>query len=211
MNAMRERIKVYGPHSQEGAVLVIAVLILLILTVVGIYAVTTSTIETKITGFEREFKEAFFTADSGEPIGIDVIKKIIQHVPTAVGGLPAPWDDSGVIDDDLFTGSDPEIFTDERDTDDDPYNAPDINSQGDSDNLGFPDRVRLRVDIDRLASYQMSGGAMEFGAGYEGIGQGGGGDIAILYELDSIGRYTSNAESAIEAGYRYVISMPGGE
>jgi hypothetical protein len=211
MTAIRKKITILDTDQQQGAVLVIAILILLIMTVVGIYAVTTSTIETKITGFEREFKEAFFIADSGEPIGIEVTKAIIHNVPTTVSDLPAPWNDSGLIDDDLFTGSDPEIFTDDRDTVDNPDNDPDIDSQGAGNNLGFPNRVRLKVDIDRLASYQMSGGATEFGSGYEGIGQGGGGDIAILYEIDSIGRYTSNAESAIEAGYRHVVSMPGGE
>jgi Na+-transporting methylmalonyl-CoA/oxaloacetate decarboxylase gamma subunit len=211
MTAIRKEIRIFGTSHQQGAALVIAVIILLILTVVGIYAVTTSTIETKITGFEREFKEAFFTADSGEPIGIEVTKAIIHYVPTTISDLPAPWNDSGVIDADLFTGSDPEIFTDDRDTADDPDNGPDIDSQGAGNNLGFPSRVRLRVDIDRLASYQMSGGATEFGSGYEGIGRGGGGHVAILYEIDSIGRYTSNAKSAIEAGYRHVVSMPGGE
>jgi Na+-transporting methylmalonyl-CoA/oxaloacetate decarboxylase gamma subunit len=206
MTAIRKKIRILGTNQQEGAVLVIAVLILLILTVVGIYAVTTSTIETKITGFEREFKEAFFTADSGEPIGIVVTKAIIHYIPEDISDLPEPWNDSGVVNDNLFT----EIITDGRDADD-PYSAPDIRSKGAGNNLGFPARVELRVDIDRLASYQMSGGATEFGSGYEGIGQGGGGDVAILYEMDSIGRYTSNAESAIEAGYRHVVSMPGGE
>lgn len=218
MNVMRERIKVFGPYSQEGAVLVIAVLILLVLTVVGIYAVTTSTIETKITGFEREFKEAFFTADSGEPIGIEVTKAIIHHVPSTLSQLPAPWNDSDVLPDNtLFAGGAPEIFTDDRHPDNlDPSDttnyAPDIIGGGSGEELQLPRRVQLWVDVDRLASYQMSGGAMEFGSGYEGIGQGGGGDVAILYEIDSIGRYTAtNAESAIEAGYRHVVSMPGGE
>ncbi|OGP52545.1 MAG: hypothetical protein A2Y65_02325 [Deltaproteobacteria bacterium RBG_13_52_11] len=200
--------------------MIIAVMVLLILTVIGIYAITTSTFETKIAGSEREFKEAFYTADSGEPIGIELIKAIIHYVPATRNDLPAPWKDTGNIANDLFADSVQEIFTDgindaAHDTDGDGRNDdnardnPDIDAQG---TLGIPSRVRLRADIDRLSSYQISGGATEYGSGYEGIGQGGGGDVAIVYEIDSLGRYTyTNAESGIEAGYRYVVGMPGGE
>lgn len=57
--------KIFGPHSQRGAALIIAVLILLVLTVVGIFAVTTATLDTKITGFHKWHVEAFYAADAG--------------------------------------------------------------------------------------------------------------------------------------------------
>ncbi len=60
-----KKIRIFGPHSQEGAALVIAVLILLILTVIGVYAVTTSTMDTKITGYQKVHVEAFYAADAG--------------------------------------------------------------------------------------------------------------------------------------------------
>jgi len=65
MNAMIKRMRIFGPHSQEGAALIIAVLILLILTVIGIFAVTTSTMDTKITGYHKWHVEAFYAADAG--------------------------------------------------------------------------------------------------------------------------------------------------
>jgi Na+-transporting methylmalonyl-CoA/oxaloacetate decarboxylase gamma subunit len=214
MNIMRKNIRIFRSHAQHGAALVIAILILLVLTVIGIYAVSTSTFETKISGFEREFKEAFYTADSGEPIGIALTKTIIHYVPSAVGDLPAPWNNASLIDDaDLFVaGGALEIYTDVRNADTPDTNPPDINSKGAGNNLGLPNDVQLRVDIDRLSSYQMPGGATEYGSGYEGIGQGGGGEVAIIYAIDSVGRYTyTNAASGIEAGYRHVVGMPGGE
>jgi Na+-transporting methylmalonyl-CoA/oxaloacetate decarboxylase gamma subunit len=213
MNSLRKIIMTFGIHAQDGAALVIAILILLVLTVIGIYAVSTSTFETKISGFEREFKEAFYTADSGRPIGIALTKAIIHYVPNNLNDLPNPWRDPGVIDTDLFSGTDPEIFTDIRDADK-PRIAPDIDSQqdGTTPRLGFPNSVQLEVDIDRLSSYQMPGGATEYGSGYEGIGQGGGGEVAIIYSIDSVGSNTyTNAESGIETGYRHVVGMPGGE
>jgi hypothetical protein len=65
MNAMIKKIKIFDPHSQQGAALIIAVLILLVLTVVGIFAVTTSTLDTKITGYHKWHVEAFYAADAG--------------------------------------------------------------------------------------------------------------------------------------------------
>jgi hypothetical protein len=52
-------------ENERGVALVMAVMILLILTVIGIYAVTTSTMETKITGFHKLHVTAFYAADAG--------------------------------------------------------------------------------------------------------------------------------------------------
>ena len=213
MTAKRKKIKIFGPHSQEGAALVIAVLILLILTVIGVYAVTTSIFETKISGFERAFKVAFYTADSGEPIGVELTKAIIHYVPSAVGDLPAPWNNASLIDDaDLFvSGGALEIFTNIRNADT-PASNPDINSQGDGNNLGLSNDVQLRVDIDRINAYQITGGAQQFASGYEGIGSGGGGSVGINFAIDSLGQYPlMGSESRIEAGYLHVVGVAGGE
>lgn len=79
MNAMRKRIGLFCLPSQEGAALVIAVLILLVLTVIGIYAVSTSTFETRIAGNERVLKDAFYAADGGIDYGRRVISLILNN------------------------------------------------------------------------------------------------------------------------------------
>jgi hypothetical protein len=65
MNVIKTNLRVSCLKSERGAALLIAVLILLILTVLGVYAVTTSTLETKITGFHKWHVEAFYAADAG--------------------------------------------------------------------------------------------------------------------------------------------------
>jgi hypothetical protein len=65
MISLRKKIKKSVINSQAGAALLIAVLVLLLLTVIGIYAVTTSTMETKISGFHRWSVAAFYSADAG--------------------------------------------------------------------------------------------------------------------------------------------------
>lgn len=208
MVALREKLRISGFQSQQGAALVIAIMILLILTVLGIYAVTTSTLETKIAGAERSYKVAFYTADTGEPVGVNIIKSIILNVPSDKSLLPAPWNNI-VLDNNLVLN---EIFTDIRDADQVSDNTRDVDAWG--NNLGLPEggNVELWMDIDRLSAYQITGGAIQFASGYEGIGGGGGGSIGVTYAIDSIGRYTlMGSQSRIESGYRYVVGVPGGE
>ena len=51
--------------NERGASLVVALMILLILTLIGISALQTTTQETSIAGNERIYNRAFYTADAG--------------------------------------------------------------------------------------------------------------------------------------------------
>jgi hypothetical protein len=51
--------------SNKGVSLVIALLILLVLTLIGISAISTTTFETNIAGNQRLYNRAFYTADAG--------------------------------------------------------------------------------------------------------------------------------------------------
>lgn len=205
MIVIREKRTFSVADPEQGSALVMSVLILLILSIIGVYAVNTSTVETKITGVERGLQEAFYTADSGEPIGVFLTKTILQDDPQDINTLGQPWSD--VITDSNFISS-REIYTNATDRNWDE----DIDSTGDSDNLGLPSYVQLLVDIDRLEAHHMPGGGVEFAAGYEGIGLGGGGDVGILYSVDSRGTYSvRGAESELHAGYLHVPGIVGEE
>ena len=52
-------------NNQRGVSLIIALLILLVLTLIGISAISTTTFETNIAGNGRLYNRAFYTADSG--------------------------------------------------------------------------------------------------------------------------------------------------
>jgi len=56
----RDRLK-----NQNGVALVIALLIVLVLTLIGINAISTTTFETNIAGNERLYNKAFYTSDAG--------------------------------------------------------------------------------------------------------------------------------------------------
>ena len=52
-------------NNEKGSVLLISVMFLMLLTVIGIFAITTSTIEIQISGNDKINKMVFYAADSG--------------------------------------------------------------------------------------------------------------------------------------------------
>ena len=209
MRAEAKIIRLLNLTPQQGTAIVMAMLILLVLSLIGVYAVSTSTVETKITGAERGFQEAFYTADSGEPIGITVTKLILHNDPLTVGALGAPW--SSVVNAGLL-GMSGELFSDATRDEEPRPGAADITSSLAGNNLGLPAYVQLLINIDRLEAQHMAGGGVEFASGYESIGQGGGGGVGILYAVDSVGRYgLRGSMSRVYVGYLYVPGLAGGE
>ena len=93
MIALRERFLIVNLQSQQGAALIIAIMILLILTVLGIYAITTSTLETKIAGNERVLKDAFYAADGGIDYGRHVILLVLNNQSLPSGANPDDEDE----------------------------------------------------------------------------------------------------------------------
>jgi hypothetical protein len=204
MSAIRNKIRMFDANSQQGTAIIMVMLILMVLSIIGVYSVSTSSVETKITGVERGLQEAFYTADSGEPIGVSFIKKILQEDIQTVSELGAPWN-SVIQDGDNFIS---ELYNDANNRDWDE----DIDSKDANNNLGLTAYVQLLVDIDRLSAQHCAGSGVEFAAGYEGIGFGGGGDVAIFYTVDSKGIYSMRgAESELHAGYRHVPGIVGEE
>ncbi len=210
MTALRKSIKVSETDPQRGTAIIMAMLILLVLSVIGVYAVSTSTVETKITGVEQGFQEAFYTADSGEPIGVYVTKRILHDDPQTVDALGTPW--SSVVNSNLI-GLSGKLFTNTtRNLSEPQSGSAGIDSAGHSTDLGLPAYVQLLVNIDRLQSQHLPGGGVEFASGYESIGQGGGGDVAVIYGVDSVGKYgLRGAASRVNVGYLYVPGLAGGE
>jgi len=57
--------------NQQGVALIIALLILLVLTVIGISAIGSTIMETKLSGTERVATTAFYTAVGGAEVGFN--------------------------------------------------------------------------------------------------------------------------------------------
>jgi Tfp pilus assembly protein PilX len=60
-------------ETQKGVALIVALILLLVLTLIGISAISTSTFETSLSGNERVAIDAFYVAEAGVQVGIDQI------------------------------------------------------------------------------------------------------------------------------------------
>lgn len=95
---MRQLHSVLSIDNDRGTVMVIALLILVVLTAIGIAALTTSTVDTKITGNEKFHKIAFYAAEGARAF-VEVNTGLWGSANTTVGaGITFP-DNDGVDND----------------------------------------------------------------------------------------------------------------
>lgn len=162
-------------ENEKGMILITILILMAIITLIGVIAISNSTIDIQISGNTRRASTAFEGAEAGVDLSIPIIENTI-----ASGTLsPTSFNVSGTaatIDGNLGN----EILTDQAGTDVVAFDS-DISVS----NLGG---AAVDVDIDRLYSYTIPGGALEFAAGYEGIGSGAAGaGVGVLYSIRSQG------------------------
>ena len=71
--------------NEKGVALVIALIMLIILTFIGISAISSSVFEAKISGNERWGSAAFYAASAGVEVGISRLPDISVYGPIPVG------------------------------------------------------------------------------------------------------------------------------
>jgi hypothetical protein len=185
-------------NNEDGSVLVIALLILVFLTIIGISATTTTNIELQIAGNEKFHKIAFYHADSG-----------VYTTPKLISGCIDSGSEinigSGTTEPDIrySTGSSSTLFYGQ-------VMGYDTYDGGTKDIEFTLSGFDVGVDVRRDRAENLAGGAVEFAAGAEGIGSGSGGGVAIYYEMNSSGNGPANSISNVSAFYRKVVGVPGG-
>ena len=198
--------------NEDGSVLIIAVLFMIILTLIGVAAMNTGTIEIQIAANEKFHKIAFQNADSGIYATPKFISACLdaggENVPLATApgillrkdGDPTEWVNLDDVTDGNFyskmMGFSPYSPLDPPDT------ATDLRMEID----GNP----VEVDVRWLRAETISGGGAEFGTGAEGLGSGSAGSAAVVYSENSFGQGPADSASNIFAVYRKIIGMPGG-
>lgn len=65
-----------GLNNEDGSVLIVALIMLVLLTLIGISATTTSEIETKIAGNDRVFKRNLYFAEAGGMQGVQDLEGV---------------------------------------------------------------------------------------------------------------------------------------
>ena len=191
----------FNIHNEAGSVTIIAaIMVLVIITLVGLSAMDTTTVELQIAGNDMRSRIAFYSADSG----VYGVPKIISHVVNIGGpvGVAAETDSIAAGLTWWDTNTDKDTFYDQVMG----YASHDANPDLAMVQGGF----NTEVDVRRIRSRILAGGGAEFASGVEGIGVGATGGTAIYYRLNSLGRSTRRAVSNVIADYRKVVGVAGG-
>jgi Tfp pilus assembly protein PilX len=182
-------------RDERGAVLAIALLIMIALALIGAAAMITSTMELDIARNERLAKESFYMADGGTSLAPIIIEEAVEtRALPNIAGIE-------IKDNNLMFELMGYTTNNDKDTDN-PNNNPDIYTEVNNKDIN--------IDVDRVATQVLAGGAAEFAGGYEGIGGGGAsGGIAIFYRVDSQGSSAGTSRALIETYYRKVVNIAG--
>lgn len=183
--------------GEQGVAMLTVLLIMLMMTVLGISAVTVTGLENRMAGFMTSMEGANAAAESCTGIGVNVIQQTIDPYVGA-GSIPASFK-SDVVTVGL-PGPVPVL------------NAPLLTQEimGQSDNNSdspdgagaVPNLVQtvgaytVNGDIDRLYIKGTPGSGMQQFAGYEGAGNSAASSANIFYRIDCVARNTATGTSA---------------
>jgi Tfp pilus assembly protein PilX len=185
---------IIGPmNNQSGSAVVFALLILMVVTLLGLSASQTSTVEYQIANNDQLYHIAFHNADSGIWGTAKLISNAVNVsaiIPNGVGS-EAP----GIT----YTSTAADFYNQIMNYT--PYD------NGTRDvNFGLSG-VNAMVDARRTAEESVQGGGSEFAAGSEGIGVT---TVAVYYNLISDGTAPRSAVDSVDAIYRKMVGIPGG-
>lgn len=193
-------------EDDRGIALMTVLVLMLILTVLGIAAVTVTGMENRIAGFQRTTEVAADAAESCMSTSVKIIQLAIEQgsVPAAVVSATGP------VPTGAETSANPSLSMEIRG---------ELGAENHADTVGGsgamgPDYSQtingysVLGDIDRLYLQAKSGSGMQFAAGYEGVGMGSAtGGSEVLYRVDCRATLTATgAESRIVAVYACVLN-----
>lgn len=159
-------------EDERGVVFLTVMMIMLIVSILGVAAMTVSGLENNIAGVQRRTETATVAVESCIQTGVNVIEQTIMAAALPAAFLfpagPVPASNSTILNSEILGNSD--------NNPDDPSVAPNLTLQVGS--------YSLTGDIDRLYVKGMSGGSQVFAGAYEGYGQGAGaGGVEIHYRI----------------------------
>ena len=188
-------------ENQQGIAMISIVMLMLILTVLGIGAMTITGLENRVAGFASSMEASSAAADACVATGVKVIQQVldvsnVMSVPTALLNNqtpPGPVPSTNKAQLELEISGDPTAALDA------PIGPP------------FPAGITAAVpnlvqtvgayavagDIDLLYRKQRAGSGQQFGAAYDGTGVGSGaGGVDMLYSVDCVATNTATGMSS---------------
>ena len=179
--------------GEEGIALLTVILVMLIITLIGVGAITVTGLENRMAGFSYSTESAVAAAESCVGTGVNVIQQTLQagRLPPAYSPNPvtaANAGDYGLLQQEIIGQS---------------------NNDGDSVTVS-PDTTvtvngyQIDGDIDRLYVQPLKGSNLAFGNAYD---QTGGGSVYVYYRIDCRAiNQTTGTTNRIVAVYACLIT-----
>ena len=189
-------------ENQQGIAMISVVMLMLMLTVLGIGAMTITGLENRVAGFASSMEASSAAADACIATGV----KVIQQVQDLSNGLSVP---TALLDNQTPPG--PVPFTNKAQLEDEINGDPTAIADVPILTVFPPGVTMLPVpnlvqtvgaysvvgDIDFLYKKQRAGSGQQFAAGYEGMGAGGaGGGMDMVYSVDCVATNTATGMSS---------------
>ena len=175
-------------HDERGVALLTVMLIMLMLTVMGVAAMTVSSVENKVAGIQRTTEAAGTAAESCLGTGANIIQQTIDagSLPDAFKNTSSPAGPVPAANAATLGG---EIMGQADNYGDTAEGSPNMQMTAGS--------FSVKGDIDRLYAKAMSGGSQVFAGAYEGYGQGAGsGGVEIYYRITCVASLTATGTSS---------------
>lgn len=199
-----DSLSIHGPgfrENQQGIAMISILMLILILTVLGIGAMTITGLENRVAGFASSMEASSAAADSCIATGVKVIQQVLDvsnatSVPAALLDSATP---AGPVPLSNKAQLEKEINGDPTAVADAPIGPP------------FPAGIIAAVpnlvqtvgaysvagDIDFLYRKQRAGSGQQFGAAYDGTAVGGGaGGMDMFYSVDCVATNTATGMSS---------------
>ena len=192
---MNKKGKVFhGSLSNEnGSAIVMALVVLVVLTIVGLVASRTSIIELLIAGNDVRHKISFYAADGGTETGIELVE---QNIEERSFGTSTVWGATNIVT--------PNFWTNTQDTD---GVAPDLNIPTDTNrDVRIPNIGGGNVYLKMYISNQGSEGyALPIAAGYDGEGKCAATGGYLVYDIRSFASAPMNSQARVRQQWLHLF------
>lgn len=200
MNKILKEKRNFNPEN--GSITVLALIMLALLTLLGISATMTSSIEVQIAGNDDRYKKALYEADGGTEVGFEMLEQNIA----CPGGFSTFNEGDGYLD----IGTDVRVYTKDFWLQESEPTS-DYPSDSERDIRVYSTDTGLHTNLSIYGATQLStGSAIQMSAGYEGKGKGSGaGGAYIVYRVYSQHMGTSNSQAEIMSQWRHLVGQEG--
>ena len=190
------------PNTENGSITVLALIMLALLTLLGIAATMTSSIEVQIAGNDDRYKKALYEADGGTEVGFEMLEQNIA-CPVGFSTFNAGI---GYLD----IGTDVRVYTKDFWLNPDPPTG-EYPSDIERDVRIYSTDDGPHTNLSIYGATQLStGSAIQMSAGYEGKGKGAGaGGAYIVYRVYSQHMGIGNSQAEIMSQWRHLIGQEG--